>query len=626
MIILPPGTQDSCRMAQGAAELLRQSRAEKASGLAASSSSPRAVALDLASLIAPYRRHGRFTLRIENLAQGARLTAGRNNGDRTWSLALDELDELFYVPPESLADDHALALRLIAREEGNASTLALIELPIRAGRFVPLPPPAFGHKRSETLHPEAPHADTLKQEISALKTELAGRDQELNRMRAASQSLDGNWQAKLETAIATAKTEWSGAEASRLAAARANHEKEVSSFHELKDHVATANALLSEREGELAALKAELMEQRGKSEREISAAKKALDAQSAQDAQRREQSAQTLQELKRRCDEAEAGLTRQRQKSEAEIAAARNVLAAQGALELDKQEQANAALAELTARCNEAEAKLDRQRETLETEILTARKEAEAQDAADADRERDAGRALAELQARCEAAEASLRAAQTARESADVDDAYVRGLNQEIKTLQAILVDREAAIARAEASLEQMQAGTVARPAPAHWEPLPGSLSQERKEDRRSDSHLVRDFILVFGVVMLGCVAYFFGPSLLSASNWQLPNLSNLFASSDDDQEASTPTPPAPAPPPKLQPQAMVIRDVNLRAAPSTSAQVIASLKQGTPVTILDRQGNWDHLEIVISGQISRQGWAYGSYIGETNKNPAAKP
>src|SRR3984957_17131699 len=406
-------------MAQDAAELLTQSRAEKTSAFSAPSSSARAIALELASLIAPYRRQGHFTLRIENLPQGARLTAGRNNGDRTWSLALDELDELFYVPPESLADDHILALRLIAREEGNASTLALIELPMRAGQFAALPPPAFGHRKPETSQPEAPHADTLKQEISALKTELAGRDQELNRMRAASQSRDGNWQAKLETAIATAKTEWSGAEASRLAAARANHEKEVSSFHELKDHVAAANALLGERESELAALKAELTEQRTKSEREISAAKKALETQSAQDAQRREQSAEALRELKRRCDEAEAGLTRQRRKSEAEIAAARNTLAAQGALEQGKQEQANAALAELTARCNEAEAKLDQQREGLETEILAARKEAEAQDAADADRERGAGRALAELQARCEAAEESLRAAQTARESAD---------------------------------------------------------------------------------------------------------------------------------------------------------------------------------------------------------------
>jgi len=146
-------------MAQDAAELLTQSRAENASGFAASSSSPRAIALDLASLIAPYRRRGRFTLRIENLPQGARLTAGRNNGDRTWSLALDELDELFYVPPEGLADDHVLGLRLIAREEGNASTLALIELPMRAGQFVPSPPLAFGHKP-----PEPPRTDMLQGE------------------------------------------------------------------------------------------------------------------------------------------------------------------------------------------------------------------------------------------------------------------------------------------------------------------------------------------------------------------------------------------------------------------------------------------------------------------------------
>ena len=207
-----------------------------------------------------------------------------------------------------------------------------------------------------------------------------------------------------------------------------------------------------------------------------------------------------------------------------------------------------------------------------------------------------------------------------------MDDAYVRGLNQEIKSLQAILVDREAAIARAEASLEQMQVGTVARPAPAHWEPLPGGLRQERKKDKKPDNHLVRDFILVFGVVMLACVAYFFGPSLLSANTWQLPNLSNLFASSDDDQEVSAPAPPAPVPPPKPQPQATVIRDVNLRAAPSTNAQVIAGLKQGTLVTILERQGNWDHLQIVISGKISHQGWAYGSYIGEVDKNLGPKP
>jgi uncharacterized protein YraI len=82
-----------------------------------------------------------------------------------------------------------------------------------------------------------------------------------------------------------------------------------------------------------------------------------------------------------------------------------------------------------------------------------------------------------------------------------------------------------------------------------------------------------------------------------------------------------------PVTPPKPDhPQGIVVRDVNLRAAPSTSGEVIAGLKQGTPVTVLDQQGNWDHVEVVIFGQTSRQGWAYGSYIGETGKSPGAKP
>lgn len=612
-------------MAQAAAELLKQSPMEAASA-PSSSSSARGIALDLAPLIATYRRRGRFSLRIENLPQGARFTAGRNNGDRTWSLASDELDELFYVPPESSAD-HLLALRLVSREEGNASTLALIELPIRAGAFVPLPPPSFGHRQPEMVR--LPQDDTLKEEISVLKAELAGREQELSQIRAARQSLDGDWQKKLETAITLAKKEWSSAEASRLAAARADHQKEVPSFHELKDHVAAAKALLSERESELAALKAELTAQRRKSETEISAAKKALEAQSAQDAQRREQSANALQQLKLRCDEAEASLARQRQKSEAEIAAAKSALAARGALELDKQDQAHAALAELTARCQAAEAQLGHQREELEAEILAARKTAEEQDAAEAERERDAARALAELQARCEAAEASLRSAQAAREKAEVDDVYVRGLNQEIKNLQAILVDREAAIARAEASLEQMQVGAAAKPAPAHWEPLPGGLSKAQQEDdtKKPESHLVRDFILVFGVVTLACLGYFFGPSLLSAIDLQVPSLTGLFASNDEDQDASSPAPPPPVQPPKpAHPQTIVVRDVNLRTAPSTSADVIAALKRGTAVAILNRQGKWDHIEIVIPGETSRQGWAYGSYLAEAGKSPAGVP
>ncbi|HKD48944.1 MAG TPA: SH3 domain-containing protein [Rhizomicrobium sp.] len=609
-------------MAQHATQLHKQ-----ASLVASTPARP--IALDLASLVSPYRRRGRFTLRIENLPQGARLTAGRNNGDRTWSLALDELDELFYSPPEGFNDDHVLVLRLIAKEEGNASTLALIELPVRSGELAILQQPPQP-KIPEAPRAEASHGETLNKEISSLKAELAGRDQELSEMRAATQSLNGNWQAKLETAIAAAKNEWSSKEASRLAAAKVDHEKEVSAFRELKNNVSAANALLVQRESELAALKAELTEQRRNSETEISTARKALEDQSARDAYRREQSAKTLQELKARCDDAEADLLRQRQASEAEIAAAKSALAEQGASELDKQELAASALADLTARCEQAEANLRQQRRELETEILAARKAAEEQDATEAERAQQAARMLAELQARCEAAESALRSAHAEGERAAADDAYVNGLNQEIKNLQAVLVDREAAIARAEASLEQMQVGVVAKPPPTHWEPLPGNFTTQSAtsdvEEEKPRSHLVRDFILVFAVVTVGCVVFFFGQPMLA--NLQSLDLGNLFASSDTDQdESQAAAQPAPAPPPKpVLPVATVVRDVNLRATPSTSADIITGLKQGATVTILERQGNWDHVEVVISGRESRQGWAYGSYLAENDKNPAPKP
>jgi len=49
----------------------------------------RALPLELKDLVSPYRKHGRFTVRLEKLPQAARLSAGQNNGDHTWSLALD---------------------------------------------------------------------------------------------------------------------------------------------------------------------------------------------------------------------------------------------------------------------------------------------------------------------------------------------------------------------------------------------------------------------------------------------------------------------------------------------------------------------------------------------------------
>src|SRR5579863_7932979 len=57
----------------------------------------RMVPVDFRPLLKPYRKAGRLCLRIERLAQGAKLSAGRRNTDNSWSLASDELEDLHYL-------------------------------------------------------------------------------------------------------------------------------------------------------------------------------------------------------------------------------------------------------------------------------------------------------------------------------------------------------------------------------------------------------------------------------------------------------------------------------------------------------------------------------------------------
>ena len=57
------------------------------------------IPLDLGPMLSPYRHHKQLSIRIEKLPQLARLSSGHNNGDCTFSLKLDELQGLLYLPP-----------------------------------------------------------------------------------------------------------------------------------------------------------------------------------------------------------------------------------------------------------------------------------------------------------------------------------------------------------------------------------------------------------------------------------------------------------------------------------------------------------------------------------------------
>jgi Bacterial SH3 domain len=89
-----------------------------------------AVPLDLAALLVPYKRQGRLSLRVEGVPQQARLSTGRNNGDGTWSLASDELEELNFLAPEELCRDRSLTIRIMSFDGSSATTLKVMDFPL----------------------------------------------------------------------------------------------------------------------------------------------------------------------------------------------------------------------------------------------------------------------------------------------------------------------------------------------------------------------------------------------------------------------------------------------------------------------------------------------------------------
>src|ERR1019366_6946581 len=182
-----------------------------------------AISVDLRSVISAYRRRGRFMLRIENLPQLARFSAGQNNGNCTWSLQLDELEDLVYFAPKSTHADHTLSIRLIAKDETEAFTIAVIDFPIRgAGGEGPLL--ASGSPRASG-EAEAAH-DEMRNEALALKSALAAREAGLNQLRASAERMRVMLQQKLDAAVSEAQAAWKREEAARLGAEAARLEEQ----------------------------------------------------------------------------------------------------------------------------------------------------------------------------------------------------------------------------------------------------------------------------------------------------------------------------------------------------------------------------------------------------------------
>src|SRR5438105_11700601 len=179
--------RDSVGMSQRAMKIAKAQAAERSSHLDRPArvapdapASGRAIPLKIAPLLAPYRKLGRLSLRLERLPVLARLSHGRNNGDNSWSLASDELDELFYLPPDGLNERHTLSIRIVSVDDGAAaSTIAVIDYPLWPAELAGDTAPDMSAARLALVAAQEAKLRRLEDNLEATLDTLAARESEL---------------------------------------------------------------------------------------------------------------------------------------------------------------------------------------------------------------------------------------------------------------------------------------------------------------------------------------------------------------------------------------------------------------------------------------------------------------
>lgn len=170
------------------------------------------VALNLAPLLAPHRKRGRLSLRLERIPQGTRLSRGTRNNDNTWSLASDELDDLALLMSAKPQQEFKIGVRVISLLDG--STLVTVDLPVKPGDEVA--GVNLDNSATPTLSPaDAAELSVLRQELAAAKETLATRDAELAERLAAAATEASN---QFQQTLAKAEAGWTESENARLAA------------------------------------------------------------------------------------------------------------------------------------------------------------------------------------------------------------------------------------------------------------------------------------------------------------------------------------------------------------------------------------------------------------------------
>ena len=458
-------------MAQRATSIVRSAtgvRPDRSARLSVNANAEaRSIPLDLTPIIEPYKGSSRrLSLRVERVPPLARLSRGRNNGDNSWSLATDELEDLAYIPPDNFQSTHTLLVRVVSVED--ASTVAVLEYAVS--------PQAVSHStmpaRTSTTARGASASSDLKlsrieDELERVRAALTAHESVLTEtLQKAGQAAAGASQQAIERELTRARADWDAERDRQLA--------ETATFWKAE--------LQRCRDSWQAEHDTQLVELEERSRKELEAARQHFQSDASGALAKAERSWKADEAARLAAAEAQ---WRQQASTHAATPANAEEKAARERAEAELKrvrEELSEALASLAERESSlAQSQLQRQQEAerfkvdSETALLAAQKAWRAEEGkklAQAQtrwREESDG-LLAELKARCERAEASLHEARAetssrvgqaqvdAQNARDRAERELRDTKVQFATLQKRLAERETEIVQLMARAEEAAA------------------------------------------------------------------------------------------------------------------------------------------------------------------------
>ncbi len=235
--------------------------------------------------------------------------------------------------------------------------------------------------------------------------------------------------------------------------------------------------------------------------------------------------------------------------------------------------------------------------------------------------------AIAQATARYDAAEAALTQVRM-EASRERSDAVGGNVFHKQAGLQAKRASRETGLAPVRSAEERGQRTTGSKIV-IRTNRMRDAIEATEQEPRAPRRRAVRDVFLAAAVTVLAIVIY---PSIepLLPETWR----SNIAAVTGGigPVVGHSPAPleslPETSPSVAVQHFAVVVRDVNVRASPSTTATVISMLPRGLKVATIEQRENWTLVQIEGDSRNPkpRQGWVYGSYLKAGGNDDAVPP